>query len=232
MIYVSIDIETTGLDLVNDEILSVGAVIEDTNNPLPIEELPKIHIIVTRERIRSGSLFAINLNRKLIEWIVRWNNARNGEDKKAIKAEAEAIFVEEEFVVEELLNFLWRNGVLPEKNPDAFKEKLRKNPTLGLTIKNDFINTYGKTYFNIAGKNFNGFDIHFLERLPKWRMAIGRRVRVIDPAIIFVDWINDTSLPSLSLCKKRAGLSDDTVTHNAVEDAIDVINVLRTQYTK
>ena len=231
MKYVSIDIETTGLDTVNDDILSIGAVIEDTNSPKPIEELPKIHIIVTRERIRTGSLFAINLNKQLIEWIVRWNSAKNGDERKAIKTESQAIFVEEEYVVEELINFLWKNGIMPEKNTDVLVEKMRKTPGYAYNLKGDLINIYGKTYFNIAGKNFNGFDIHFLERLPKWKMAIGKRVRVIDPATSFIDWKNDKDLPGLRLCKKRAGLPD-IVSHNAVEDAIDVINVLRTFYLK
>ena len=66
MVYVSIDVETTGLDTQNHQLLSVGAVIEDTNNILPIEELPQIHIAILRENIH-GSVFAINLNKKLIE---------------------------------------------------------------------------------------------------------------------------------------------------------------------
>jgi DNA polymerase III epsilon subunit-like protein len=232
MKYVSIDIETTGLDLENDDILSIGAVIEDTNNIVPIEQLPKIHIIVVRERIHTGSLFAINLNKQLIEWIVRWNNARNGEDRKNVKEEAKAIFVEEEYVVETLLNFLWKNGITPEKAQDDLSEKFKKYPDYVYTLRGDLITKFGKTFFNIAGKNFNGFDIHFLERLPKWKMAIGKRVRVLDPAICFVDWENDSSLPSLSMCKKRAGMEDDVVSHNAAEDAMDVISVLRTQYKK
>ena len=43
MKYISIDIETTGLDPENCQILSIGAVIEDTLNQLPFEELPTFH---------------------------------------------------------------------------------------------------------------------------------------------------------------------------------------------
>jgi hypothetical protein len=44
-----------------------------------------------------------------------------------------------------------------------------------------------------------------------------------------VDWKNDKSLPNLTTCKERAGVSG-IVTHNALEDAWDVIEVLRKFY--
>ena len=231
MKYVSIDIETTGLDTENDEILSIGAVVEDTCNPKPIDELPKIHIIIPRERIKSGSTFALNLNMKLISWIVKWNTARNSNEKKLIEQEAQAVFLEEDQVVEELLNFLWKNEIYPEKNTDKIIQK-NSNDSNRFKLDGTLISLHGKTYFTTAGKNFNVFDRIFLERLPKWKMVIGRRVRTLDPATSFVDWKNDKDLPGLGLCKKRAGLSDDIISHNAVEDAIDVINILRTLYTK
>lgn len=230
MKYVSIDIETTGLDTQNDEILSIGAVIEDTDKLLPIEQLPKLHMVIAHERIKAGSMFALNMNKKLIEWIARYNNARTGEERKQVKQEANAVFIEEDEVVETFINFLWRNGITPEKAGDSMEEKLRKNQEFKYSLRGDLISQYGKTYFNVAGKNFNGFDRLFLERLPKWNMAIGRRIRVLDPAMYYIDWLHDSSLPGLSKCKERAGLTDSTVTHNAVEDAIDVILVLRKQY--
>jgi hypothetical protein len=55
------------------------------------------------------------------------------------------------------------------------------------------------------------------------------RNRILDPAILFVDWQEDRALPGLDDCKKRAGVSGK-VTHNALEDAIDVVAVLRTKY--
>jgi hypothetical protein len=44
-----------------------------------------------------------------------------------------------------------------------------------------------------------------------------------------VDWVNDTSLPNLDTCKFRADIQG-VVTHNALEDAWDVIEVLRKFY--
>ena len=49
MRYISIDIETTGLDAETNQILSIGAVVEDTNNLVPFDELPKFHAVIKRK---------------------------------------------------------------------------------------------------------------------------------------------------------------------------------------
>jgi hypothetical protein len=46
-----------------------------------------------------------------------------------------------------------------------------------------------------------------------------------------VDWINDESIPSLDQCKQRAGI-DGVVTHNALEDAMDVVMLIRIYINK
>ncbi len=53
MKYLSIDIETTGLDPLKDQLLSFGAIIEDTENPLPFDEIPKFHAAIKRNRIET-----------------------------------------------------------------------------------------------------------------------------------------------------------------------------------
>ena len=82
---------------------------------------------------------------------------------------------------------------------------------------------------NVAGKNFATFDKLFLEQLPWWKKLIKIRQRILDPAILMTDWKNDTSLPNLTTCKERANI-DGVVTHNALEDAWDVIQILRKFY--
>ena len=69
MIYVSIDIETTGLNSENCEILSIGAIIEDTSKVLPIDKIPTFNCIINKRNI-NGEIFAINMNREIIEKIV------------------------------------------------------------------------------------------------------------------------------------------------------------------
>ena len=51
MIYVSIDIETSGLDHEKHKVLSIGAIIEDTEKKLPYEECPKFNAIVLQNEI-------------------------------------------------------------------------------------------------------------------------------------------------------------------------------------
>jgi oligoribonuclease (3'-5' exoribonuclease) len=64
--YVSIDLETTGLDPENDQILEFGAVIEDWVSP--IEQLPVFHRYVQWDRI-SGSPRALAMNAEILEMI-------------------------------------------------------------------------------------------------------------------------------------------------------------------
>jgi hypothetical protein len=90
----------------------------------------------------------------------------------------------------------------------------------------EFLKKYGLILdekINVAGKNFWGYDRIFLQH----NHFIGCfKHRTIDPAILYVDWATDTELPSLSECKKRAGL-EPTVAHDALLDAWDVIQLIR-----
>ena len=82
MKYVSIDIETTGINREKCQVLSIGAVIEDTNNPRPIEELPKFHAAIVGREGLYGEPFALNMNKSLIENIVRYQTAKTQEEKE------------------------------------------------------------------------------------------------------------------------------------------------------
>lgn len=226
MKYISIDIETTGLDPEFNQILSIGAVIEDTLNPLPFEELPKFHAVIKRESV-YGSIFALNLNKDLIQAMKDYSEARTEELKQEVEEAFGAKFYEEDEVVEALFQFCYDNNLVPF-DPDFLNKQIKivnskPYPILGSNMK--------KTYLNCAGKNFAGFDKKFLEKLPRWKQVFSIRSRVLDPGILFVDWINDESIPSLDQCKQRAGI-DGVVTHNAVEDAMDVVMLLRQCYQK
>jgi len=224
MKYVSIDIETTGLDPENNQILSVAAIIEDTNNPLPFDEVPKFHVAIKRENI-SGSMFAINMNRDLVESIVHYQTAKDQDEKNDLVHMTGMLFMEEEEVVESLYQFLYRNGLV-----DVDPEYLSKTSKLVNGIRYPMLTSkMKKVHITCAGKNFGTFDKLFLEKLPRWKQVFRIRQRILDPSVLFVDWKNDESLPGLSDCKKRAGLSE-VVTHNALEDAWDVIELFRKKY--
>jgi DNA polymerase III epsilon subunit-like protein len=224
MKYISIDIETTGLDSEFNQILSIGAVIEDTLNQLPFEDLPKFHAVIKRESV-YGSIFALNLNKDLIQAMKDYSEAKTDELKQEIEESFGAKFYHEDEVVEALYQFCYRNGLV-DLDPNFLNKQMKvvdgiPYPILGSNMV--------KTYLNCAGKNFAGFDKKFLEKLPRWKQVFSIRSRVLDPGILFVDWINDESIPGLDECKKRAGI-DGVVTHNAVEDAMDVVMLLRTCY--
>lgn len=224
MKYVSIDIETTGIDNENTQTLSIGLVVEDTVDIKPIEELQTLEIAILRERI-EGEIFAINMNRQLIADILEYKLARTDEERKEIEIRTGREYLHEEDVAKRIFQFLWENRALDGKfDLTGHMEVVNGKSYPALTSK---MKPY---YFNAAGKNFANFDNRFLERLPRWKQCLKARGRTIDPAILFVDWKNDDCVPGLSLCKERAQL-DPHVTHNAIEDAMDVVKLLRKQYT-
>ena len=225
MKYVSIDIETTGIDNETTQTLSIGLVVEDTVNIKPIEELPKLEIAIVRERI-EGEIFAINMNRQLIADILEYKLARTDEERKEIEQRTGREYLYEEDVAKRIFQFLYDNGALDGKfDPTGHFEIVNGKSYPSLTSK------MKPFYFNAAGKNFANFDNKFLERLPRWKQCLKARGRTLDPSVLFIDWQNDDCAPGLSLCKERAGLGD-VVTHNAIEDAMDVVMLFRKAYAK
>lgn len=207
MKYISIDIETTGLDPELNDVLSIGAIIEDSANPLPYEECPKFHAAIVRHQI-TGSPRAINMNAELIEAIGGWLEPKDEYSRNEIETTTGLTFYYEENVVLAFHKFLFENGLT-----DSAEVTSKMKP---VTI-------------TVAGKNFASFDKLFLERLPRWKQAIRIKQRILDPAILYVDWKADSDVPNLNKCKERAGIQG-AVTHNALEDAWDVIEVLRKKY--
>ena len=72
--------------------------------------------------------------------------------------------------------------------------------------------------YNVAGKNFGTFDLRFLEPI------FGRGFfnhRIIDVGTMYFDPKVDSKVPNLSECLAKASLGT-IVTHNALEDAIQV----------
>ena len=178
----SIDIETTGLDFGVCQILSFGAVIENTTENTNINDLPHYYKRLTSNNY-NGEIYALNLNKELLTEIL--------ENKDGLNIHID--------------NFV-----------DDFKSWLYQYYTVDEKI-------------NVAGKNYSGFDKRFLELLDGWD-TIKFSHKVIDPAMLYVNLTTDKDLPSLDECLKRAGLTDRVVTHNALQDAKDVIEVIRANW--
>jgi oligoribonuclease (3'-5' exoribonuclease) len=225
MLYLSIDVETTGLEKDRYQILSIGAILEDTTKKLSFEEIPKFHAAILHNEI-TGSPFALNMNKKIIEAIVQYQTAKDQDEKNDLVQMTGMHFYQEDQVVEGFYRWLYDNGVV-EFDMEKFKSQMIKlengkaYPMLTSKMK--------PVTINVAGKNFASFDKHFLERLPRWQQVIRIRQRIIDPSVIFTNWTDDKAIPSLYECKQRAKI-EGIVTHDALEDAWDVIQLLRTQY--
>lgn len=225
MKYISIDIETTGIDPELDQILSIGLVIEDTLDIKPIDELPSLHLVITNDRLQ-GNVFALDMNRDIIK-LLKTYQVSNDEARSLIEDSQNVKFVKEYEVAEKVFNFLYVNDMV---NPSYYRNALSGHvrvvggamiPILGMTPD--------ITTLTVAGKNFGTFDKLFIEKLTSWKRVFKFHQRILDPAILFVDWKRDLLLPNLNTCMERAGVEGE-VTHDAIDDAKDVIKVLRTNY--
>lgn len=204
--YISIDLETTGLDWETCQILSFGAVIEDRENRLPIKDLPRFHRIIRRDKI-VGEPFALHLNSDLIQII------KEGDHPDLIN---------EYELIEHFWDFLHLNGFDQREESEIFSGQIKIIGEKMIATKN---NQYSSIKINVVGKNFNGFDKRFLEKIPNFLETFKINRRVLDPAPLFLE-PTDEWLPNLQTCMNRAGIESE-VTHDAVQDAVDVIKVLR-----
>ena len=200
MKYISIDLETTGLDENNCQILEFGAVLEDTNNILPLEDLPRYHAYIKHPKGNiSGNIYALNLNADIIKKL---------KNEKELKDTYNYVKVDD--LADDFLAWLKIQGM--EIKSTTYNDKTNYHCTI-----------------TVAGKNFASFDKKFLDKVPDFKNKIRIRHRIIDPAVLFVDWKNDEALPTLDECNARIG-HNVPVQHTAVEDSIDVIRLLRKSY--
>jgi len=203
MKYISIDLETTGIDPEQNQIIEFGAIIEDSKNPLSYEESKKYRrVILARDRVYNFSSYAARLNANLIALISDIENGRAD-----VKFTNNSNLTETAFYVDELIS--------------DFKIWL---------LANGFIeNSQGTVQIVAAGKNFSGFDKQFINKLEPLTYGLNIKYKAIDPAPYFIDWDNDLEPPSSDECLKRAGV-DAKTNHEALADAWNVIQLLRTQY--
>lgn len=233
MKYLSIDTETSGLNFNNCQLLSFGAILEDTKTKLPLDQCPKINVYITSKNI-NGEPFALNMNASIIKAISEFNLLNRSEEKVKFGDDNKCIFLSaEEFPY---YFYLWL--LVEHEGRSVYKEYLEPErwykTSASLVIKvTELMAKYKKIYLTPAGKNFSTFDKNFIDPLISDVVRSGEiikfRNRVLDPAILYVDWLNDDALPGLSTCKERAGL-DPLVTHDALDDAWDVVELLRKKY--
>jgi oligoribonuclease (3'-5' exoribonuclease) len=206
MKFVVIDIETTGTNPNDHKIIEFGAIIEDAANIRPIGQLPRFKCIVHQKYGNyNGSAYAINMNQRIFAILAAYDSAKTPEEQEKIKRE--------------------HNIICSEELVKTFSAWIKENY---------FINNNSQTVhvknMNVAGKNYATFDKLFIDKVDYYNDLKYSR-RIIDPAILFVDWVNDEELPNLNTCLKRAGI-ERQVTHDALEDCIDVLLCLRSKYER
>lgn len=136
MKYVSIDIETTGLDRELDQVLQLALVIEDTNKTsgVEVEDLPFFEGLVRYDRI-SGQAFALTMNAAIIEALAKVGTSSN---EAALRGRRVKIYHNVESLIGSAIDFL-----------DEHLECAGEPPL----EKRDYV---------VAGKNVAGFDLPFL----------------------------------------------------------------------
>jgi len=187
MKYVSIDIETTGIEVSESQIIEFAAIIEDSNDIKEFKDLPKYTKIVLHDKV-IGTPYAINLNARIFKAI-----AENDMSYQYVKYE---------YLAFDFFNWI-KTYIKPNEN--------------------------GIITFNAAGKNIGSFDLQHIKNIPNWNLYFKVRHRCIDPGTLFIDWINDETVPSTEDIEKRSGIKIQNF-HHALYDAWNVIQVLRTKY--
>lgn len=241
MRYVSIDIETTGLDRENCQVLEIGAIVEDCANPKSFEESPKIRLILEREWYQ-GQPYAINMNARIFRLLAQAQDIKDKAERDEFKRRNDIYPADQ--AVPLLWSFLYVNGfgekydvLLPDPNLDArftgktYAEAMEIAGGDQHRIVIPKPNKRSQLKVNVAGKNFANFDKVFLERLPFFTDMIRFRQRILDPVTTYSDFVNDEEAPNMEKCFSRLSpMKDHKVSHDALDDAWDVICLLRPMY--
>jgi len=177
MKYISIDIETTGLDPEKHQILEFAAVYDDLENPKPVGELPMfIRRIYWDDLVISN--YCTKLHRGLLMEI-----AKDYEQTP-------------------------HNIITIDQLSGHFYHWL----TLMYARYN-----FSNHNYNVAGKNFAGFDGQFLKKVPGFPPWF---YRIIDVSSLYLT-PGMNHLPSLS------DIVGNQVSHRALSDALDVVRAIR-----
>jgi hypothetical protein len=194
MKYVSIDIETTGLDSDSCDIIEFAAIIDDLKSQKPIDKLSFFHAYILPP-IGSGQYkgqpYALSMHSKIF--------------KRIATLEKPYMYLQTFELAETFSNWLSNQDVTGR--------------------------------ITVAGKNYGMFDDRFL-RDNDWKEYVGMHHRVLDPAMYFLNPYEDKCLPDTKTCKERANVwienfgttepfSDVEVAHTALEDAKDVVKLMR-----
>ena len=115
MKYVSIDIETTGDDLIADQIVEFAAVIDDTDwfkrqNPIPVEQLPSFQTYIINDDDRYyGKSIMLGMHKLIWERIANRTKGYNYMIPEKVTIQFYDFLYENGFQAEEDNNKIWFN---------------------------------------------------------------------------------------------------------------------------
>jgi len=189
--YFSIDLETTGLDSKNHQILEIGIIYEDPQNQKLFHEIPKFRCLVEYENY-VGSAYAINMNQNIFKEIIEIEKSGD-----------------KDYMVWDI---------------DSAVDRAARFIDAQCVINSDRL-------IRITGKNFASFDKPFLIKNQFFnKLANKVSHRYLDVGSMLFDPKTMDWIPSTEECYKLAGLEKQEVSHNALDDAWDIIKVIRTRY--
>jgi hypothetical protein len=222
MKYVSLDIETTGTQVGKHQVIEVGAVIDDLQNPTtPIAQLPSFHTYVVHDEY-------------VVDEYVLGMHADSGIWKKLQERPDSDSFIKPEEVGPELARWLFQNGMAKHAPEDigAFHRFMKNFGSGGYPdFKERQLFRDGLPIFiTCAGKNFGSFDLPFLNSLPNFQDYVRISHRVLDPGTLYLQRDDDT-IPNSSKVFERAGMGQH-VAHTALEDARDMLAAIRHAFPK
>lgn len=187
--FVSVDIETTGLDSGMCQIIQFGAVYDTGIGSIDSQQ--RIEFLVRHPRYVFDGPFAAVMNHGL--------------------------FVRLKTIEENL-----KKGHPTEEYVDGLDGLVRR---FDFWLRNQ-CRWDGFSKLTMAGKNYATFDRMFLRRSQKYR-ELPIHHRTLDPGSMFYDMRHDIEgPPSTEECMRRAGLVG-TVKHEALDDALNVCQLIR-----
>ena len=189
MVYLSLDIETTGLDPDTCDVLEVGIYYEDTEVRASRDRLPCFHQYIWKDTY-NGEPYALAMNQRIFQKILDLRKQHlKGEDTPEFCPHVDLL-------------------------ADRFYQWLARYDI--------------KLPIPIGGKNVAGFDLPFMKNFQGWSQFKFHH-RVIDPGMLYFNALNDKVPPDLKECKRRAKLPE-VVSHEALDDAWDVIQLVREKF--
>jgi oligoribonuclease (3'-5' exoribonuclease) len=200
MRYLSLDLETTGLDESRCQILQLAAVYDDTD--IPLDQSPTFNALVWAPTY-AGEPYALALNQEIFKTLATASPCHEYHYLSSIK----------------LPPVIHRGQTVYCVTAE------RLVPTLEhwlIELNHHVPIDHHKIV--LAGKNVAGFDLKFLRKLPGWN-HLPLHHRVLDPGNLFLR-PDDKEPPGTEECLRRAGFLD-YVAHDALEDALDVCKLIR-----